>query len=599
MRIESAPGARVSRFSHATCPAIAIAVALGSTPLLASTGATLPLNQYQAGTETVNNSLVVNGNFEQPGTAGPDATGWTPENSAFLTPAMSVGTPDQAHLPNPASVLGSFSAKAGVSNINANEQYTQPVTLDQNTEYVLSSYMWAYGIQPLGAFGDFVGVELVDNNNTGNTASLFIEPTLRGGAAGSGAGGAFVYQSFHGSQFPNGASLQVRSDPYENNPGSRPSVIAQWDNVAITPLSEFRAQVWTSAAGGTWGDNARWRNTHANADSAIATFSNQAGPVTVTIDADKRAGVVQFDSTGSYTIAGTNKLTLAHESDKSAVILQVLRGSHTISAPVVIGETSAFASPDLQNRMFKLNIASGSTLTVSGTISSSGTKQFNVEKLGAGRADVKSLRAKNIQISAGTLGLIGDSGNVPIIRGSALGMGSTAKLDLRNGIGIVDYAPADPSPLAALQAEAAAHDIYASSAANNLAVGVVEASTIGASIFGEPVDATAVALISTFRGDSNLDRDVDFDDLLLVAQFYGVANPIYAQGDGNYSGTVDFDDLLAVAQSYGKTFSLVELPAGWSPTGSFDTDWQFARSIVPEPTMLSPLACGVFVRRRR
>ncbi|HQY87530.1 MAG TPA: hypothetical protein PK402_02655, partial [Tepidisphaeraceae bacterium] len=59
------------------------------------------------------------------------------------------------------------------------------------------------------------------------------------------------------------------------------------------------------------------------------------------------------------------------------------------------------------------------------------------------------------------------------------------------------------------------------------------------------------------NGDVNRDRFVDFNDLLVVAQNYGVSGRTFTQGNVNYSvgGLVDFNDVLIIAQKYG-----VELP---------------------------------------
>lgn len=54
-------------------------------------------------------------------------------------------------------------------------------------------------------------------------------------------------------------------------------------------------------------------------------------------------------------------------------------------------------------------------------------------------------------------------------------------------------------------------------------------------------------------GDVNRDRQVNFDDLLIVAQNYGQSGRTFSQGNLDYStdGVVAFDDLLLLAQRYG------------------------------------------------
>ncbi|HQY87531.1 MAG TPA: Ig-like domain-containing protein [Tepidisphaeraceae bacterium] len=53
-------------------------------------------------------------------------------------------------------------------------------------------------------------------------------------------------------------------------------------------------------------------------------------------------------------------------------------------------------------------------------------------------------------------------------------------------------------------------------------------------------------------GDANRDRVVNFNDLLIVSQNYGLANRTFSQGNFDYSanGLVDFGDLLIIAQQY-------------------------------------------------
>lgn len=89
-------------------------------------------------------------------------------------------------------------------------------------------------------------------------------------------------------------------------------------------------------------------------------------------------------------------------------------------------------------------------------------------------------------------------------------------------------------------------------------------------------------------GDTNYDDDVDFTDLLTLAQHYGQSgngNVFYETGDFNYDWTVNFDDLLTLAQHY-------------HSADAFDADWALARSLVPEPTVLVLLALGAFASGR-
>lgn len=108
-------------------------------------------------------------------------------------------------------------------------------------------------------------------------------------------------------------------------------------------------------------------------------------------------------------------------------------------------------------------------------------------------------------------------------------------------------------------------------------------------------DATGVNVTAARPGDADLTMIVNFDDLLTVAQNYGLSNRVWAQGDFDGTGVVGFDDLLIVAQNYGQSAISGEVPA------NIAADWALALSIAPEPASLlsgvSLLALGT--RRRR
>jgi hypothetical protein len=100
----------------------------------------------------------------------------------------------------------------------------------------------------------------------------------------------------------------------------------------------------------------------------------------------------------------------------------------------------------------------------------------------------------------------------------------------------------------------------ASATASNDAIGYVRVGAAAnelnvAVVGGVAVTAGDVVIRYTLAGDANLDQAVNFDDLLSLAQNYGLSGN-WRQGDANYSTTVTFDDLLLLAQNYGSTISL-------------------------------------------
>jgi|GEM_PF-5781645 len=110
---------------------------------------------------------------------------------------------------------------------------------------------------------------------------------------------------------------------------------------------------------------------------------------------------------------------------------------------------------------------------------------------------------------------------------------------------------------------------------------------------GSDADYWVRDLSSTEYGDVNLDRQVDFSDLLVVAQNYGSTTGGWANGNFNGVDGVNFNDLLLIAQGYG--FGTINLNVS-----SFAQDWALAQSSIPEPTtLLMALSCIPMLRRKR
>lgn len=107
------------------------------------------------------------------------------------------------------------------------------------------------------------------------------------------------------------------------------------------------------------------------------------------------------------------------------------------------------------------------------------------------------------------------------------------------------------------------------------------------------LDAWVYGLEQTAYGDANLDRAVNFEDLVILAQSYNQSFALWAQGDFDGSGEVGFSDLVVLAQNYG--FGTL----GTVSASNFAADWDSAQSFVPEPATLTVAgAIGLFVARR-
>lgn len=149
----------------------------------------------------------------------------------------------------------------------------------------------------------------------------------------------------------------------------------------------------------------------------------------------------------------------------------------------------------------------------------------------------------------------------------ALAFSGSGALDLTDNDLIVDYPSGGPSPIAAIRTSVIigyfsgtwnGTNIRSSVAASTpgRALGYAEASQLSPAALaffgGQPIDSTSVVVGFTAAGDANLDRTVDFNDLVALAQNYGTTGKSWSQGDFTYSGdgAVNFSDLVILAQNY-------------------------------------------------
>jgi hypothetical protein len=70
------------------------------------------------------------------------------------------------------------------------------------------------------------------------------------------------------------------------------------------------------------------------------------------------------------------------------------------------------------------------------------------------------------------------------------------------------------------------------------------------------IDNNDLAITYALQGDANLDRTVNFADLLILAANYNqVSNRQWHRGDFNYDNSTNFPDLLSLAGNYNQTLT--------------------------------------------
>lgn len=107
-------------------------------------------------------------------------------------------------------------------------------------------------------------------------------------------------------------------------------------------------------------------------------------------------------------------------------------------------------------------------------------------------------------------------------------------------------------------APAITSSVAASSTIND-GLGHASAGNIGVNTFGGlPVSGSDTTVFLILAGDNNLDRSVNFNDLLSLVRNYNRSG-IWSSGDFNFDNTVGFEDLVLLTRNYNLTLSVSPL----------------------------------------
>jgi len=183
----------------------------------------------------------------------------------------------------------------------------------------------------------------------------------------------------------------------------------QGNFITLTITQLHTSAIWATNGSSNWNNGANWTGGIPQNAGDTATFGSViTAPATVTLDANESVGGVSFNNANTYTIAGSDTLTLDNQGSGASVV--VTTGSDNINVPVSLNDNA------------QLTVASGQALVIGGAISSTGTQKITIN----GAGTVALLSANSYGPAAGTVGTTISAGTVQFGNNSALSTGDVA-----------------------------------------------------------------------------------------------------------------------------------------------------------------------------
>jgi len=379
------------------------------------------------------------------------------------------------------------------------------------------------------------------------------------------ASGAMTFKGFYGDYTVGGQPFAL-------------TLAKGTSSYATTLAAPPTWSIWNANNSGNWTSAGNWTSGgSANVAGQTAYFPSAAAARNVTVDGAKTVGMLAFNSGASYTLSGTDTITLQGFNNTSGHVsaVYVATGNHTISAPLLMAD----------NTTVTINPAS-STLTASNLLSSSAL----LTKSGAGTFRVNNVRASSLVINAGSLVVQpnGTSSGVSVV--NTLSVAPGAALDLTDNDLVVNNMPYSTIKAMVIAGFGNRSAITSSSSDGSQILALFDNAIIGATDWqGLPIGPNAVVGKYTVFGDANFDGQVTGDDYTIVDSNLNTTPPVgleWLSGDVNLDGIVTGDDYTTIDSNLG-----LGVGNPLSPNARL--------SPVPEPAVGALTGAALFLSRRR
>lgn len=262
--------------------------------------------------------------------------------------------------------------------------------------------------------------------------------------------GTYDLIQFSGS-FTGNANDLFEVDPASQQAGLTYTFSVAGSSIRLT-VGGALPSIWNVDAAGNWSLAGNWLNGAPNGVGATATFgSTITGPRTVTLDASRTAGILQFNNANSYTIIGSTPVLTLDQSTGSSEI-NILQGDHTIAAKLALTDPLLVTLANAGDSIALLGDISGAgsitksspgDLSLGGSNTFAGAVNFSNGLLTFGN---NSLGSGSLTLNAATLAWspsnTQDISNRPITFGdSAVTFLMDSNVTLANNFGLTGLAP--------------------------------------------------------------------------------------------------------------------------------------------------------------